>query len=249
MSCNRGHKIDWKPEHVTHLLQLLKQHPNIYDQGHIFYLDKKARDESMAKILTPLQAKLPNLTVEDIKVKYGALRSHYVLLSRQIASETGAGKHMKVPYWYNHMDFLRTHLNGAGHRNGDESTDQSVGKRLRLDKNLMALDSILGARENNAELPLSEGSSEDDELSHLSYPPHRRKCAPKSKEERSPYEAILHIAIDAAERLASRQNYSPDVEAFGELIKAELESLQDLDQRKKLRNKLMQLSSGTPCCS
>lgn len=135
------------------MLQLLKQHPNLYDQKHIFYQDKRARSESLAQILTLLRAKVPNLTVEDIRVKYGALRSHYLALNRRIASETGCAK-LQFPYWYEHMDFMRPHLRGVRQRDGDEATAQSVvvgsGKRFKQDENLVALDTILGAKENNA---------------------------------------------------------------------------------------------------
>lgn len=91
------------------------------------------------------------------------------------------------------------------------------------------------------ELPLTEDSSEDDELSHHSYANQRNYATKSPEEERSPYESILDIAKDAIQRLASRQNYSPDVEAFGEVVKAEMESIQNLSKRKKLRNKLMQV--------
>ncbi|KAH8342614.1 hypothetical protein KR067_002827, partial [Drosophila pandora] len=184
----------------------------------------------------------PHLTVEDIKIKYGALRSHFLALNRRNASDMPAGSKLQLPYWYEHMEFLRPHIRGIRMRvdEGGGGHPGGSAKKFKQDDHLEALDSILGTKENNADLPLTEESSEDDELSHISFVPQRHHHSAPS-EERSPYEPILNIAKDALQKLAQRQRYSPDVDAFGEVIKAEMQSIQNPSQRKRLRNKLMKV--------
>ncbi|KAH8409161.1 hypothetical protein KR009_009549, partial [Drosophila setifemur] len=182
----------------------------------------------------------PLLTVEDVKIKFGSIRSHFVLLNRRMAHEVGVK--LQYPYWYEHMEFLRPHLKKMrlvrAEEGGGPASSQGH-KRFKQDEHLQALDSILGTKENSADLPLTEDTSEDDELSHLTYP-HQRQYHPIKAEERSPYEAILKVAKDALERLTDRMSYSQDVEAFGEMVKSELQSIDNLSHRRRLRSKLMQ---------
>ncbi|XP_017155863.1 uncharacterized protein LOC108164557 [Drosophila miranda] len=230
-----SHNIVWNPQQVKHLLILFKRHRNLYDPTDPDYNKKGRRSFALARILLSLRQAMPQLTEEDVVNKFGSIRRKYSALALRI-NEPG----VQLPYWYQFMEFYKPHLKNWRHKESPPFTAVSVAKRPKpdTDEHLAALDAILGQSVKSdragasADQSASDDSSEDDDEDESDAskinPHHGRSSA----------QAILDTATTMLGRLADRVTYTPDVEAFGEMVKAEMHSLQP-HSRRRLRNKLM----------
>ncbi|KAM0734606.1 hypothetical protein ACS0PU_011425 [Formica fusca] len=71
--------MSWSREQVTCLLTEYKKYPCLYVVKSINYKNKDA----LEKILSELKCLRPNVTIAEIKNKYGALRSNFLVEYRK----------------------------------------------------------------------------------------------------------------------------------------------------------------------
>ncbi|XP_022211746.2 uncharacterized protein LOC111067032 [Drosophila obscura] len=244
-----SHNIVWNPPQVKQLLTLFKRHRNLYDPTDPEYNHRGRRSFALARILLALRPAMPQLSEEDVLNKFGSIRRRYSALTQRI-NEPG----LQLPYWYQLMEFFRPHLRNGSQAASAHIATVSVAKRHKpiKDEHLEALDAILShtvsggrtaaAAAAGAAASVGAGPSDDRSASDDSSEDDEADESDASKLDphhgRSPAQAILDTATSMLGRLAERVTYTPDVEAFGEMLKAEMQSLQP-HSRRQLRNKLM----------
>jgi hypothetical protein len=102
----------WREEHTQMILELLSDHECLWNVKSENYRNRNIRERALEEILK--QINIPDLTVEDVKLKIKTIRTRYSYeLGKILKSEkSGAGRDdIYIPklFWFKQADvFLRS---------------------------------------------------------------------------------------------------------------------------------------------
>ncbi|CRK99703.1 CLUMA_CG012975, isoform A [Clunio marinus] len=106
---------EWLKSSISELIQAYKLQENIYNQKHHLYYNKKARFNSMKKILDAVKCNRPETTLNEITKKIQTLRTQFGQEVSKIEKSKSLGDDLVYKpkiWWFTHLewigDFMKT---------------------------------------------------------------------------------------------------------------------------------------------
>ncbi|KAM8702582.1 hypothetical protein ACLKA7_001918 [Drosophila subpalustris] len=196
------------------LIDVYEQHPNLYDAKSPLYHNKHCRSESLSQIVEQMKSAVEGIKVADVKSKLGTLRSQYLVHLKKETnsnSKSGIGTDEKVkPFWLDNLQFLKPYLK------------------------------IKEQRTSNFDIHNDSMTSESHDATEEEACLETGSCLNKVEEPSLSAESILKTANDMLGAIRPKRRFQPDVDAFGELVKSEMERIEDPKKRMEMRMKILQ---------
>ncbi|EDW33537.1 GL22072 [Drosophila persimilis] len=264
-------KILWSPEAIRMLIELYEKRPNLYDAKNAQYRNKRLRAKSLRQIVKEMRKIYESIDTTDIKNKIGTLRSQYLVHLKNEANynKSGMETHERMaPFCVKYIEFLKPHLRFSESQRASESdTINNKIAALEEPNNLCYLKqeeihSKSGTVMTTTSRPfwvayikfLKPFLQLSAEQSSLDYDMNNQTQAETDSEvpcylseiQSGPTPSIdplletLEDGVDST-RVNNKRKFKADVEAFGELIKAEMEQIEDPSKRRALRMKLLKV--------
>ncbi|KAI8115983.1 hypothetical protein FF38_01498 [Lucilia cuprina] len=207
-------KVEWDKNSVLKLINLWQEYPCLYNPRNQLYHNKHSRNEALEKITKNLQELIPDIKVNDVKVKISYLRSQYAreIQKQKEFTRSGMGTdEVYVPsvYWYDELKFLREYI------------------KIRKGKNNLEMSQIISDEDSSPPKKISLDSTVHETKSQTV--------------ELSEEDDALKAATEALKTLANKKQIDPYIESFSNFVREHLLSIENAQERKTLIKKIMTL--------